>query len=971
MKKITLTIFFLFAFFSKATTQTITFDSTYSKFTDYYFVGAIQKKDSSYIVAFTKNSMMKLLFIDTKGRNIDSMQLTYTAVNRLRINPLCSTPDGGFIVVTSKVEEIGSNSIVNIFLIKFSSENNIEWQKSYGDSLQDEYGIQVIQSDDDGFIIAGARYNSNYFEKTIIIKIDSVGNIIWRKTINFPFTNTSGMRSIINLTDNSFLIVGGSYFFRFNQNGDSLSYKSIILNPYSITPTKDGNFLVCTKTKLYKFDYGGVILWTKEFPSRLSDAVETFDNRIALVSFESNIRYLRILDAEGNVLELINLPGNPLCIQETWDKGLLISGLSKYSTVYGPLWLMKTNSDYKVKRISIYSGGEFFVNHSSLVFWQSEAVNKIDLYFSIDGGLNWNEIVKSLPDTGSYNWIVPELPTFYGKFKIVDSECSELFDICDDYFSIRYPGTTDYISINQIFMYIGSNGMGSRNPYNGGSGLYWPGGKDATLTAVFADGLVWGGKVNGEIRVNGNTFRNGLMPGIILPDGLPDNPLKKEYRIWKIRKDWETLPSGNERDKYQYDYENWPGDLGAPYEDVNFDGQFTSGVDKPKFYGDETLWFVANDMDTAATNHTYGSKPIGLEVQVTTYGYNRTDELGDVVFKKYKLINKSNNPLTDAYFGYFSDTDLGNASDDYVGCDTLINLGYCYNGDNVDQGEYETPPPAIGYLLLQGPIVNAETSDSAFFNDRWLKEKKNLVLSSSVPNLKNGDWTHDPYQGGYAGSLQYYNFFNGLTNDGEKLVDPNTGDTTKFGLAGDPVAGIGWYEGAGWPGGPDPADRRVFVSSGPFYFAVGDTQEVVYAIIMARGSDNINSVKVLKDKAKAVTNFYYLGILSNVKDNKTVLVKFYLYQNYPNPFNPSTTIKYSIPTPPVSSPLLKGRTKEGFVTLKVYDILGREVTTLVNEEKPAGNYQVTFDGSKLSSGVYFYQLKTGTNNSTKKLLLVK
>ena len=81
-------------------------------------------------------------------------------------------------------------------------------------------------------------------------------------------------------------------------------------------------------------------------------------------------------------------------------------------------------------------------------------------------------------------------------------------------------------------------------------------------------------------------------------------------------------------------------------------------------------------------------------------------------------------------------------------------------------------------------------------------------------------------------------------------------------------------------------------------------------------------------------------------------------QNYPNPFNPVTTISYYLP-------------QEEFVILKVYDILGREVATLVNEEKHAGNYKVVFNGNNLSSGVYFYRLQAGSFVSTKKIILMK
>ena len=110
---------------------------------------------------------------------------------------------------------------------------------------------------------------------------------------------------------------------------------------------------------------------------------------------------------------------------------------------------------------------------------------------------------------------------------------------------------------------------------------------------------------------------------------------------------------------------------------------------------------------------------------------------------------------------------------------------------------------------------------------------------------------------------------------------------------------------------------------------------------------------------------------TDVNDIHNFPISFKLYQNYPNPFNPTTTITYTIPTPSESLPLLKRKTKEGFVKLKVYDILGNEVATLVNEEKPAGEYKVKFDGSNLPSGIYFYQLKAGNFIQTKKMILLR
>jgi flagellar hook assembly protein FlgD len=87
-------------------------------------------------------------------------------------------------------------------------------------------------------------------------------------------------------------------------------------------------------------------------------------------------------------------------------------------------------------------------------------------------------------------------------------------------------------------------------------------------------------------------------------------------------------------------------------------------------------------------------------------------------------------------------------------------------------------------------------------------------------------------------------------------------------------------------------------------------------------------------------------------------VSFKLEQNYPNPFNPKTTIKYEIP-------------KSGFVTLQVYDVLGRLVKTLINEKQNAGTYEVEFDGTNLASGVYFYKLTADDFKAVKKMILLK
>jgi glycosidase len=116
------------------------------------------------------------------------------------------------------------------------------------------------------------------------------------------------------------------------------------------------------------------------------------------------------------------------------------------------------------------------------------------------------------------------------------------------------------------------------------------------------------------------------------------------------------------------------------------------------------------------------------------------------------------------------------------------------------------------------------------------------------------------------------------------------------------------------------------------------------------------------------------GITGVENDQSSLPEEFILYQNYPNPFNPTTKIKYTIPQ--VNSPL-PGGARGGFVSLKIYDLLGSEVATLVNEEKQPGVYEIEFDASQafpkesLPSGIYFYTITADNYKATRKMLLLK
>ena len=179
-----------------------------------------------------------------------------------------------------------------------------------------------------------------------------------------------------------------------------------------------------------------------------------------------------------------------------------------------------------------------------------------------------------------------------------------------------------------------------------------------------------------------------------------------------------------------------------------------------------------------------------------------------------------------------------------------------------------------------------------------------------------------------------------------------------FWYSGDPVADVGWIN-------TFPSDQRILLNVGPFNLEVNKPIDIIVAYLGGRGNSALNSVTEVKRIAEFAHTFYksnFTQLPSDVENDLIIPGLFALYQNYPNPFNPGTVISYQLPV-------------NGKVTLKVYDILGREITTLVNEEKPKGNYEVEFNGAKYASGVYFYQLSAtggvGSYMETKKMILLK
>ena len=446
----------------------------------------------------------------------------------------------------------------------------------------------------------------------------------------------------------------------------------------------------------------------------------------------------------------------------------------------------------------------------------------------------------------------------------------------------------------------------SGNDPNGDPGGVYP---RATAAVVFTDGLVWGGYVRDSQeqnpRVGGVTYREGVTQGWIVTPGDGTNPpvqipdTDDRAGMWRIRTDYASLlPEDVRQDaaelnlkdaadvtteemedvlaQYAHDWENWPTDIGAPFYDNNNNGVYEPELgETPGLAGaDQVVWCVYNDMDDEKTVGLYGSQPMGIELQATTWAYNQPGAtLGQLIFRKFTFINKSGVQIDSMFVCMWSDADIGNYTDDYAGCDTVRSVGFGYTSalTDPDYTAFGLPPACVGYDFFQGPMVPSP-GDSAVFNLKRVYDQKNLPMTSYF-FFAAGSPISDPPLGQYDGTKEFYNMLNGytpttdLTNPTPFIAGsgPTRGQATKFPLAGDPSTQQGDVDGLG--DNQQPGDRRIGMCSGPFTMAAGDTQEVVVAVIggivAQQGGDNRNAVLQMKlnsDFAQFIYNNLFQAI---------------------------------------------------------------------------------------------------------------
>lgn len=310
-------------------------------------------------------------------------------------------------------------------------------------------------------------------------------------------------------------------------------------------------------------------------------------------------------------------------------------------------------------------------------------------------------------------------------------------------------------------------------------------------------------------------------------------------------------------------------------------------------FGDETSWWVFNDNGNIHTE-TNGD-PIGMEIRAQAFAFATNDEVNNMTFYNYELINRGTQTLANTYFAQYVDSDVGGAFDDYVGCDVTRGLGFGYNGDLFDEDAagsigYGDFPPAVGVDFFEGPYMDDDGKDNIgpfidSVTSQWVIPTVNDALADNgivydgigigysdgiVDNERYGmrkfvyftnggaNYETDPDQ-----AVRFYQYLQGIWYDGQGMVYGGTGHpsgapttlATDYAFPGDSDSlfwatqgldpGFAWSEETN---NNQPNDRRFVQSAGPFTLLPGAVNNITVGVVYARGSegDLNSSVRALK-----------------------------------------------------------------------------------------------------------------------------
>lgn len=335
---------------------------------------------------------------------------------------------------------------------------------------------------------------------------------------------------------------------------------------------------------------------------------------------------------------------------------------------------------------------------------------------------------------------------------------------------------------------------------------------------------------------------------------------------------------------------NWPGnpldptkphDLAlAPFKDLGGDGSYDPdagdypdydvknlaekdnlGVCKARLYGDATLWWVFNDKGDIHTET--GGQSIGLEIRAQAFGFKTNDDINNMTFYNYEVINRSSFSLNKTYFTVWTDADLGNYQDDYVGCDIAKGLGFIYNADGNDNSVSGAPgygefPAACGCDFFKGPL--ADPFDGKDNDGDGVDEKFEFIGMAKFLYYNNNIGSFPPQTTNPDFASHYYGYMTGFWKDNSPFTSGGNayGGSTPvdYVYPGElyPVR-TGWNE---FDAGNLAGDRRFLQSAGPFTLLPGAVNNVTFGMPWARSpvkNGNLFAVSLLKvadEKAQAL-----------------------------------------------------------------------------------------------------------------------
>ena len=407
-----------------------------------------------------------------------------------------------------------------------------------------------------------------------------------------------------------------------------------------------------------------------------------------------------------------------------------------------------------------------------------------------------------------------------------------------------------------------------------------PNSAEATKNAIYA-GALWIGGIDdgGQLKIAAQTYRqtgNDFFPGILDDNGNTNADVCNNFdRVWSVTSaDINTLRAAlaagggsvavsqvpesvllwpGRNNPYFSDFELPLDKELAPFWDDNGDGDYdpTNG-DYPVInselegiYGDQMVWWVFNDKGN--THSETGGEAIGLEVSSLAFAFATNDEVNNMTFYKYIVDNKSSVALDSTYFGQWVDPDLGDAFDDYVGCQPAEGLGIVYNCDNND-GVYGSPPPMVGVDFFKGPNKIGDFDGDG--------TQDTIQQGMSAFTYYNNDFT---VTGNPEIASHFYGYMAGVWKDGIPFTCGGNArggtEPCPYMFPDDPTNPTGWSECSE---GIECADRRFIQASGPFRLEPGAVNDVIVGVIwmpQVGGCPNTSYDQILSADKKAQALF--------------------------------------------------------------------------------------------------------------------